>query len=549
VPLRDYALLLLLCLALYLPGLSVIPPIDRDEARFAQASRQMLESRDFVTIRFQNELRLKKPAGIYWLQAASAALFDKGGEPRIWPYRLPSVIGAALGTLLTAMIGARLFGRRAGLLAGILMATSLLLGIEAHLATTDAVEFALIAVAQLALAEAWLTRDRVETLRHGMAILFWLALGLGILVKGPINILVTGLTATSLCILDRRVAWLGRLRPWPYGLLALAVVAPWGIAIMISTKGAFLAQSVGHDLLGKVAAAQEAHGAPPGYYLALFWGCFWPASLLAGLAIPWIWRQRREQAAQFCLAWLIPSWIVFELVPTKLPHYTLPLYPALALLAAAAALAPLPRPTEWRGRLLFGLLVAGWIALTLAFAAALTLLPVYLGHGPNGLKILAGLVTAILELGAMGFYFGGRRQAALGAAIAGILLFSSTLYEVVLPGLDRIWINERVADAVAATKPCPKTTAVLAGISEPSFVFLLGTATRFADGKEAAELLLADPCALALVDQSFLPSFLARLEQAGKTADPLAKLDGINISRGKRVELTLYARAHAGQGQ
>ena len=83
-------------------------------------------------------------------------------------------------------------------------------------------------------------------------------------------------------------------------------------------------------------AAQESHGAPPGVYLLLFWVTFWPGAPLAGMAAPAVWRARREPGAQFLLAWLIPSWIVFELVLTKLPHYVLPLYPAIAILTVGA---------------------------------------------------------------------------------------------------------------------------------------------------------------------------------------------------------------------
>ena len=87
-------------------------------------------------------------------------------------------------------------------------------------------------------------------------------------------------------------------------------------------------------MLAKVASAQETHGAPPGYYLLLFWLTFWPGAVLAGLAAPAVWKARREPGAQFLLAWLVPSWIVFEAVVTKLPHYVLPLYPAIAILIA-----------------------------------------------------------------------------------------------------------------------------------------------------------------------------------------------------------------------
>src|SRR5215475_15761710 len=97
---RPYALLIGLCLLLYLPGIASIPPLDRDEARFAQASRQMLETGDFLRIRFQDEARNKKPAGIYWLQAASVSAFSTAASDAIWPYRLPSLIGAMAAALL-----------------------------------------------------------------------------------------------------------------------------------------------------------------------------------------------------------------------------------------------------------------------------------------------------------------------------------------------------------------------------------------------------------------------------------------------------------------
>ncbi len=81
-------------------------------------------------------------------------------------------------------------------------------------------------------------------------------------------------------------------------------------------------------------SAQEAHGAPPGYYFVLFWVTFWPGATLAAMAAPGIWAARREKGAQFLLCWIVPAWIVFELVITKLPHYVLPLYPAIAILIA-----------------------------------------------------------------------------------------------------------------------------------------------------------------------------------------------------------------------
>src|SRR5690606_30270389 len=110
--------------------------------------------------------------------------------------------------------------------------------------------------------------------------------------------------------------------------------APWLVAVQRATDGAFLREALGSDFFAKAAGGEESHGLPPGFYLLLVTVTFWPGSMLAGWALGESWRNRVEPAVRFLLAWLVPSWILFELVPTKLPHYVLPLYPALALLTA-----------------------------------------------------------------------------------------------------------------------------------------------------------------------------------------------------------------------
>ena len=121
---RPYILLGLLSVALYLPGIAALPVFDRDEARFAQATRQMLETGDFLRIRFLAEARNKKPAGIYWLQAASVAAVSDAESSAIWPYRIPSLVGGIAAVLLTFGLGQGLVGRREALIgAGLLAAT------------------------------------------------------------------------------------------------------------------------------------------------------------------------------------------------------------------------------------------------------------------------------------------------------------------------------------------------------------------------------------------------------------------------------------------
>ena len=304
----------------------------------------MIESGDYVDIRYQDEVRYKKPVGIYWLQAGVVKTAENAGYPQarttIWLYRIPSLIGAIGAVLLTYWAALAFVSRRMAYLAGLMMATSVLLTVEARLAKTDAALLACCVAAMAVMARAYLTQSTGRDIGWGHALILWTALAAGILLKGPLILMVVGLAAASVSIADRSARWLMRLRPLVGVLWVLILVLPWFVAIMARAGDSFFQESVGQDLLAKVFQGQETHGAPPGYYLLLFWLTFWPAAPLAAMAAPAVWRQRREPPVRFLLAWLVPSWIVFELVVTKLPHYVLPLYPAIAILIALDDRAP-----------------------------------------------------------------------------------------------------------------------------------------------------------------------------------------------------------------
>src|ERR1700728_390863 len=282
--LRSGVFLLLVGLLLFLPGFFNIPPIDRDEARFAQATKQMVETSDFVDIRFQDDVRYKKPVGIYWLQSAAV--------------ETASALGAVLLTYWTALA---FVTRRGAVLAALLMCSSVLLGVEARLAKTDAMLLLTVVAAMGALARIYLSWQRGEDPAHPpwtWPAIFWTALAGGILLKGPLILMFVVLTIVTLAIFDRSAAWLWRLRP-VWGLMWLLVlVLPWFIAIFWRAGDAFFTNSIGGDMLSKL-GAQESHGAPPGVYLVLFWLTFWPGAPLAGMAAPAVWRARREPGAQF----------------------------------------------------------------------------------------------------------------------------------------------------------------------------------------------------------------------------------------------------------
>jgi 4-amino-4-deoxy-L-arabinose transferase-like glycosyltransferase len=539
---RPYALIALLCAALYLPGIAALPPIDRDEARFAQATRQMLETGDFLRIRFQDEARNKKPVGIYWLQAAAVAALSNAESVAIWPYRLPSLVGATAAALLTFALARVLVGRDAALLGAVLLASSLGLVVEAHLAKTDAALLATVVAAQGALGAIYAAARRGGTAAPApWALLFWTAQGAGILLKGPIAPLVSALTAGALSFADRDARWLQGLRPrWGVPVM-LAIAAPWFVAISAATNGAFLSEAAGHDFWGKILGAQEAHGAPPGTYLLLLAATFWPGSLLLGPALAWAWPERAQAAERFLIAWVVPFWLVLEAVPTKLPHYILPAYPALALLAGRAVVALAQDPAV-RRRWLDGIVIALWSLASLALAAVLAVAPQRFGTSGIAGPIAAAVILVLGASLALAAWQSAGPRLVAGSAVLAVLVFAPA-FAVVAPSLDRLWLSRAAAAIVERYHPPRDAPVVAVGYSEPSLVFLLGTRTRFLAPDAAAEYLTSARGAAALVSDEDDDAFRRALHARGWEARAIDRAEGLDYSNGKRLTLTLYAGA------
>ncbi len=537
--LRAMVFLTLVGLVFFLPGFFTIPPIDRDEARFAQATKQMVETGDFVDIRFQDDVRYKKPVGIYWLQSAAVETASQLGLPRaqlrIWLYRVPSLIGAIGAVLLTYWTALAFVTRRGAALAALMICSCVLLGGEARLAKTDAMLLLTVVAAMGAMARVYLSWQRGEEPAHppwSSPAIFWTALAGGILLKGPLILMFVGLTIVALAILDRSAVWMWRMRP-VWGLMWLLVlVLPWFVAIFWRAGDAFFANSIGGDMLSKL-AAQESHGAPPGLYLVLFWVTFWPGAPLAGMAAPAVWRARREPGAQFLLAWLIPSWIVFEAVLTKLPHYVLPLYPAIAILTVGA----LERRVLSRSWLVRG--AAWWFAIPAIASVIAIVAAIKLTHQPvfPAWPLLA--VAMIFGLVAWWLFEESRAERSLLNAVIAAALLAAGIYGVVIPSLTTLFPSAEVARALRNVV-CVGPKAAAAGFQEPSLVFMTGTDTLLTDGSGAADFLSQGSCRFALVEARTERSFIQRAEAIGLRYNAPTRIDGYNISQGRAVSIAIF---------
>jgi 4-amino-4-deoxy-L-arabinose transferase-like glycosyltransferase len=528
-------------------GVFTLPPLDRDEARFAQATAQMLETGDFIAIRFQEDERNKKPAGIHWMQAASVAAFSSVEAREIWAYRLPSVLGAIIAVAFTYAAAARLYGPAPALLAAVLLASAPAVAGEATIAKTDAMLLGLVAAAQAAFIHVFsAVADRRKSSPPPRFIfwpfVFWTAIGGGVLVKGPIILMIVGLTGVVMFIRRPRLDWVFALRPATGAIILMLMIVPWALAIDRATQGRFFAEAIGGDMLAKLGDAKERHGGPPGYYAVLVFALFWPAAALIAPAIRQAIATRKSWPSAFLIGWIAPSWIVFEATATKLPHYALPLYPAIAMLAARAAMAG--SAARWDA--LRGLGAAIYVGIGFMFAALIAFLPVHYRAAPvatYGFVFAASVALASLAVGAL---FWRRRTAQAGLAAAFLSASVAwTLMAGVLPHLDRLALSPRLASAVAGAGLSPlrdgAPPAILSGYYEPSAIFLLGSKTALVDGARAADLLARDGGA-AIVEGREEEAFLARVHEIGAIVERFAKIEGVNYSNGRDVVLGVWRR-------
>jgi len=542
---RHAAIILVFAsLLAFLPGFFQIPPVDRDEAYFAQATKQMIETGDYVDIRYQDDVRYRKPVGIYWMQAAVVKTASALGFPEasttIWLYRVPSLIGAIGAVLATYWCALAFVSRRGAVLAALMLMASGILGVEARLAKTDAMLLFTVVLAMSVLARVYLAPRRNEPLPGlGLLAVFWTALAVSILVKGPLILMVVGLAAATLCVLDRSARWLLALRPLPGVAWLLLLVLPWFIAIYMRVGDKFLVGSVGGDMLSKVANSQEAHGAPPGLYVVLFFITFFPGSMLAGLAAPAVWAVRREAAARFLLAWLVPSWIVFELVVTKLPHYVMPLYPAIAILIAGAVETKVLSRRPWLVR---GVMWWFLVPVILSLVGVIGAIVINRDLALLAWPFFAGAI--VCGLFAWQLYDDDGAERAFMRAAAAQVLIAVGLYAVIIPSLTPAFPSVALADALYDSA-CGHPVAASVGYEEPSLVFLAGTTIRFTDANGAADFLREGSCHFAFVDARQERDFALRAEAIGLRYSRGERVEGYIISVGKPITIAVFQSADA----
>ena len=546
-------------------GLFAIPPVDRDESRFAQASAQMAAGAglgDWVVPRVQDRPRLNKPPLIYWLQATStrlAARIDSAWNASVthrgigW-YRLPSVLCAMLAALITwrlalGMCAGEVKRRRCAMLAGILIGTCVMVMWDGRQARADQL---LLACTTMAMAGLWGVWRGVR----GAWVVMWIGIALGIMAKGPITPMVVALTAIALCWARRDRKWIRRARPVLGVLLVLVIGLPWVLLVMREVGAGQYWQIIFDETIGRSASAKEGHWGPPGYHLVLLAVMFFPGSLVTAGAIAGAirsgantmegapvrtlrqrvrrvrrWCARMDDVSLFCLAWVVPSWIVFEVVTTKLPHYTLPLYPALAILSARGVMRGVRA-----GRI--GSVLWGVIGIAVVGVGPMVVLQwgEFGWEGAwKGTAIAGAIAASAVVIAAAALAWRGRTDYAQAMGIIGLVIGGSTLFGVVLPSAQKPWVNTRVAALIAEADPMGERPVALVGYKEDSMIFLTGGRAERVGRKQISEWMTAHPDAVLVCRVDVVEEVEAQVGEL----DEIGRARGFNYANGEDVEVVV----------
>lgn len=455
---------------------------DRDEPRFARCTVEMVGSGDYLVPTFNGDLRPDKPAGIYWLMSVG---YRTLGHTEL-AFRLPSILGITGAAFLTFLIGQRLFNPRVGYRAMVFYGSSLMVAYMATASTADGAMNGLITLAIWCFVEIIYGGKKLPLL-----ILMALALTMGQLVKGPVALAIPLMSMVTMALFAWRsgafkvpaLTWLGIAAA---SLFSVGAFAAWGWPANVASGGELMKLGMGKHVGERMTTPQENHGGAGLKYL--LWLPFYIPVIIVALT-PWsmhlpagliaLTKGRLGDAKQraVLIGWIAPTFLLMSLVATKLPHYVLPIFPALAVLCAAVIdvsnaqqLSDADRRWLKAGRFFSAPILIGLAVGALAVHR----------FAPNGSELLLVpgiLLGAVLLLTSAMIVFTLRRgnsEAASRAAIRGMaaaLLLASLLF---LPGIERsIKPSKPIADAIRAAGLAEGNPVVLCGFNEPSLVFYL----------------------------------------------------------------------------
>lgn len=527
---KKILIFLLLCTILFFQGILKLPVMDRDEARFATATKTMIETKDFVDIKMLEESRYKKPIGIYWSQVLANYIFGHEPYDKIWVYRLPSLFGILVSFLLIYFYLFRIYNKDIAFISIYFLICSILTISEMHQAKTDGLLFLTVNAANLLIFEL----VRTNKAKNFLKIVFWIILAFGVLIKGPI-IFIFALIPLFVFSLLQRNNYFKQIWSW-LGLLSFLVITlPWFIAITIKSSGVFWYESVVFDLFNKLKSGQESHGFPPGYYFILIFIFFWPGSIFfPSVLINSIkkWRVLFLDSKEDCFLslWFLVPLIIYEIVPTKLPHYILPSYSALSILIAKhlfsinfeyeklkyTTIPLIIFPCLFIGLLLFSIYNYSnpdpffWLLIFIFLIFTFYLLSINLKKNLKKLLVFVGVFQ--------------------------LCVYLSLIY-FLIPKMNVLWISENIAKIVDRNKN-DVDEILNYGFNEPSLIFLTSHKSKKIDPHILKENTIFSKKIMYIVSSEYSEIFFKNPKYSDFKL--VEKFQGFNYSKGRNMSFEIY---------
>ncbi len=472
------AIVLLAAGIVYLVGNGTVGLWDRDEPRYAQTSRQMLQNGDWIVPHYLDKVRTAKPVLIYWLQAGAMRIFGDTD----FAARLPSVVAMLILLMILSVVLSRTIGPARAFWTVLIFSSSLLTIALAKICLTDAVLLLWITIAQLCLYAIFRGKGSWP-----VVLTMWIAVGLGGLTKGPVILGVQAATALVLGLLNhlarrrdpdiRPWAWLAGVRPLVGILVVAAIVGPWLYEIKRRSPE-FIQTTVQHDVFSRILKPLEGHSGPPGYHLLTVWGTYLPWSLLLPMTLIVAWKNLRLPTTRFALAAVIGPWLMMEAVQTKLPHYLLPIFPPLAFLTADA----LVRSIRQHGRGLTSrgarVGIASWCIVMLLIGLSPWLFLIEFPATPK-LPLLATTGVMFMAVGIIYRNFRkGRIESAARTMAFGTFAVVVVAYGYFLPRADFLRLSPETGADLRRLAPSQVGQVMMTDYMEPSLAFYQGGTIR-----------------------------------------------------------------------
>ena len=540
------------CLIPFFSGLDSIPPLDRDESRFVQSTYQMIETNDYINIKFLDEIRAKKPIGIYWAQSIFANIF---GEDKISSYRYVSTLGALITILVLWKFSQILFGQKASLFVVSASMISLLFIFESHVAKTDTLLLSFITFQQYLLLKIILNKKKSILFDLIIPISMWFVLGVGFLIKGPISLVVFIFTLSSYVLWSKDINLLKNIRPFWGVICFMIIVLPWVYIIQKTTDGLFFEKAINEDFLPKLFSEQESHGGYPGYYFLISGLIFWPLASFFPLAFFFVKNNLNNLGIRFLICWLVPFWIIIEFIPTKLFHYPLPIFSPLILIVAGTMIyfennkLNLKSFISKNAVFLFSLLFSlGGIVLSLflcyllinfnenktdqyLYIAILFLISFLI-------LILSILVNIKVIYGKSFNFFNFKKEIKFQSYIIFFsVIFYITIFTFILPSLKYLFPSKIISDEL---KKLNYEELSVTGYHEPSLVFLAKGKIILSDPNEAAIFLAEGNNNLVLVEGRELDEFINSSSNLNLKLKKIREIKGFNYSKGQNIKILFF---------